>query len=212
QNVIITHSHEDHLYIDDFATRTEGYIPKQYCPPFTLNLYGNDRVVRLYDECCAIPYNQRLTEVVAMNELFPFEAVRVGRYTVYPLPADHDSREQCYIYLVIENDSNKTLLYAHDTGYLKEECWEFLKDFKLDLVSLDCTFGKIENCRHGHMGLDCAAQVKQRFIDEAITKPETIYVINHFSHNCLFLNHEEIELAAKEYGILVAYDGRTIEV
>ena len=38
-------------------------------------------------------------------------------------------------------ESDKTLLYAHDTGYFKEEAINYMKDKKLrfDMVSFDCT-------------------------------------------------------------------------
>ena len=38
----------------------------------------------------------------------------------------------------------------------------------------------------------------------------TIFVVNHFSHNGGAL-HEEMEQAMAPHGILVAYDGMTVE-
>ena len=41
----------------------------------------------------------------------------------------------------------------------------------------------------------------------------TVFILNHFSHNCGHgLSHEEMEALAAPKGFLVAYDGFTAEV
>ncbi len=205
-DVLITHAHEDHFYVADLANRQPGYC--KFRAPHIYNLYGNDAVKKVYDECHQIGYNKSLDTVVKMTEIFEYKPHKIGNYTVYPMLADHNNNEKCYIYVIVD-DEGKTLLYAHDTGYLKDECWEFLKQFKLDLVSLDCNHGK-EYADRNHMGIECCAKVKERLIAEGYTKPETKFVLHHFSHNCLFLSHEEIVEAASKYGFLVSYD--TMEV
>lgn len=209
-DILITHAHEDHLYIEDLANRQPGYIPVR--APQVYNLYGNDTVRQKYEDCANIPYNKDFPSVVAMHELTEYKPAKVGRYTVYPMLADHNQAEKCFIY-VIRDEEGKTLLYAHDTGYLRDDVWEFMKkmNFKLDLVSLDCNHGKEEASRN-HMGIDCDGRVKQRLIDEGLTKPETVFIVNHFSHNCFFRSHDEIEQAAEKYGFLVSYDGMSVEV
>lgn len=208
KDIIITHAHEDHFYVEDLANRQEGYCPVR--APHIINLYGNDTVKVMYYKCHAVPYNESLDSVVKMTELFEYQPHKIGDYTVYPMLADHNTREKCYIYVIVDKEG-KSLLYAHDTGYLKEECWEFLKQFKLDLVSLDCNHGK-EDAERNHMGLKCCAKVKQRLINEGYTKENTKFIVHHFSHNCRFLSHEEIEQAASEYGFLVSYDTMEIEI
>lgn len=209
-DVIITHAHEDHLYIDELANRQPGYIPVR--APQIYNLYGNDTVRQKYEECCRNPYNHDFPTVVAMHELREYEPAQVRNYTVWPMLADHNQNEKCFIYLIRDGEG-KTLLYAHDTGYLREDVWDFLKGMNvhLDLVSLDCNHGREESSRN-HMGIDCDGRVKQRLLDEGLADGETTFVINHFSHNCRFLSHEEIEEAAKPYGFLVSYDGMSVEV
>ncbi len=209
-DVLITHAHEDHFYIEDLANRQPGYIPVR--APHVLNLYGNNRVREIYEECARIPYNRDLPSVVAMHEIQEYQPVQVGRYTVYPMLADHNTAEKCYIY-AIADDEGKMLLYAHDTGYLREDVWAFIKEqgFRFDLVSLDCNHGKEEASRN-HMGMDCCSRVKERLIAEGFTKPETKFIVNHFSHNCRYLNHDEIVEAASKYGFDVSYDGKSVEV
>lgn len=208
KDIIVTHSHEDHFYVEDLANRQSGYCPVR--APHVMNLYGNDAVKAEYDACHRIPYNESLPTVVKMTEVFEYQPHKIGNYTVYPMLADHNTREKCYIYLIVDGEG-KTLLYAHDTGYFREDCWEFLKKFKLDLVSLDCNHGK-ENAERNHMGLECCAKVKERLINEGYTKETTQFVVHHFSHNCKFLCHDEIVQAASKYGFLVSYDTMGIEI
>lgn len=208
KDIIITHAHEDHFYVEDLANRQAGYCPVR--APHIMNVYGNDAVKALYDKCCSIQYNQSMPTVVSMTEIFEYKPHKIGNYTVYPMFADHNQNEKCYIYLIVDAEG-KTLLYAHDTGYLREDVWEFLKSFKLDLVSLDCNHGK-EYANRNHMGLECCAEVKERLIKDGYTKDTTRFVVHHFSHNCLFLNHSEIVEAASKYGFEVSYDTMEIEV
>lgn len=207
KDIIITHSHEDHLYIDDLANRQEGYC--KYRASQVYHLYGNDAVKRVYDKCHSIPYNASLPAVVDCTEIFEYQEYQIGDYKVYPMLADHNQAEKCYIYIIVDKEG-KTLLYAHDTGYLREDCFEFMNSFRFDYVSLDCNHGK-ENSRRNHMGMECCGDVKARMLEEKMADEETIFVVNHFSHNCLYLNHDEIEKDAKKYGFLVSYDGMQIE-
>lgn len=208
KDIIITHAHEDHFYVEDLANRQPGYCSIR--APHIMNLYGNDAVKARYDECHSIPYNKSLPDVVKMTEIFEYQPHQIGKYTVYPMLADHNKNEKCYIYLIVD-DEGKTLLYAHDTGYFREDCWNFLKQFKLDLVSMDCTNGKLLE-QQNHMGLVGCANVKERLIKEGCVKDTTQFVVHHFSHNCKFLSHDELVEEASKYGFLVSYDTMQIEI
>lgn len=209
--LLVTHAHEDHFYPEDLANRQEPYASPR--APHVLEAYGNDAVCAAYHRVASIGYNAALPDVVSMTEVQPYEAYIIGRYTVYPMLADHNQVEKCLIYVIKENDTGKTLLYAHDTGYLVDSVWDFIteKGFVFDLVSLDCTHGK-EPARRNHMGLQTDAEIKERLIREGHATESTVFVVNHFSHNCNYLTHEEIEQDAKQYGMLVSYDTMSVEV
>lgn len=212
RHILITHGHEDHLYVEDLACRMEGFLKPADRSPWTIGLYGSDWVKSLYEHNIRERGSVGLPEVVVMHEILEYQPAQVGRYTVYPMLADHAKQAKCYIYVIVDEEG-KTLLYAHDTGYLQEDCWEFMKKmgFRFDLVSLDCTHGKGESVRN-HMGIAAATQVKERLQSEGYAKEETKFIVNHFSHNGIFLNHEEIEAKAGEYGMEVSFDGLSVEV
>lgn len=208
-DVIVTHSHEDHFYPEDLANRQSCYTLHR--APHTLIVYGNDAVCAGYDRIAAVPGNGELPEVVSMREIFEYQPLKLAHYTVYPMLADHNPREKCYIYIIRDERDGKTLLYAHDTGYLREDCWTFMQGFRFDLVSLDCTHGK-EDANRNHMGMTGCADVKARMLRMGLADEKTVFVVNHFSHNCRYLCHEEIEEAAAQHGMLAAYDGMAVSV
>lgn len=211
RNILITHSHEDHLYIEDLSCRMNWYVADQYRSPWTLGVYGSSSVREAYDRTIQTRGCTPLPTVAAMHELTEFQPVQVGNYRVHPMLADHAKDAVCFIYAV-EDFDGKALLYAHDTGYLREECWAYMKQqgLRFQMVSLDCTCGKQEEERN-HMGLSAAARVKERLLSEDLAGPDTLFYVNHFSHNCLFLNHDEITAAASQHGMQVSYDGCAVE-
>ncbi len=212
KSCIITHGHEDHLYERDFFYRVHGfayYNDEEKKEP--LKIYASRksgaRLRGFLAENCTDMRDPKAVEVHVIDEFEPFFT---EGFKVTPLKADHDETLEPLIYL-IEKDS-KALLYGHDTGYLLEETWKYLKEsgVHLDYVSLDCTsIVEKESYRH-HMGLDACFDVKKRLIEEGIADGSTVFCLNHFSHNGL-LTYDELVPVARELGFEVSYDGAEFE-
>lgn len=130
-------------------------------------------------------------------------------YHITPIPADHDKRETCFIY-AIEKDG-KRILYGHDTGLnLNKEAKDWIFNHKFHLISLDATMGK--NHSEGyHMGLPDAVAFAALLEEKGCLYPNTVKVINHFSHNGN-MSHRELETFAEEHGMVAAYDGMKISL
>ena len=60
-----------------------------------------------------------------------------------------------------------------------------------------------------HMGLLDAAEQKEVLLREGLADHNTIFVVNHFSHNGGWL-HEEITERAAAYDMIASYDGMEI--
>ena len=69
-------------------------------------------------------------------------------------------------------------------AFSPDETWAYLERVKprLAFVSLDCTMFHID-CTRGHMGLASAETVKQRLIHIGTADDDTVFYLNHFSHN-----------------------------
>ena len=216
-NVLITHSHEDHLCVTDLNMRRPicAHVPEGD-PPLTV--WGNARVGELMKNA--------LRDEIAFRPLQSFRTERIEGYDVTPLQAVHcrsvdpdagfpvvyegqevRRAEEAFIYL-IEKDG-KRLLYAHDTSRLTAADMDFLQGRRLDLVSLDCTNGHLDLSYIGHMGVNDDLEMRRRLTAIGAADGDTVFVANHFSHNGL-LPHGEMEKLLP--GFLVAYDGMEVEI
>ena len=116
KSLLITHSHQDHLYTDDFKMR---------CGAFSHNMRNKELNI-----CCGTGAYKKITEIdITENQiklsLMPyFEPQSVGEYMVTALPARHFDGDGALFYMI--QKENKTLLYAHDTGYFFDEVFEYI--------------------------------------------------------------------------------------
>ncbi len=204
ESVLITHTHQDHLYPDDLSYRCGD---NAHGLQTVLTLYGNDTLLKKYQAYMKEnEFRQGLSDVLCCKEVQPFVTLQIGKHKVTPLLATHDKKEKCLIYLI--ESEGKSLLYGNDTGIFPEETWEFLGSKKLELVSLDCTMVKY-GCGKNHMGINDVLETIDRLKKQGCIYSETKLVITHFSHNGILL-HDEIEAAVSQYGIITAYDGMEI--
>lgn len=200
QYLLITHVHTDHFYSSDLFRRCAPYAHDMRAP--TLKVFCSSSVISAFS---SIPQNVELTELEA------YKTVELGEYSVTPLPAKHASPTVAFIYLI---KGDKTLLYAHDTGYFYEEVFEYLEKSKieLDMITLDCTNMDIPISDDGsHMGFPNIERVLDRLTKIGAVTDKTIKYVNHFSHNGNPLHHI-LEEKAKKLGCLVSYDGCCVEL
>ncbi|MBO7147561.1 MAG: hypothetical protein J6W81_07415 [Lentisphaeria bacterium] len=217
KHLFITHSHEDHFYLDLLNYRMPGFSVVE--EDNILNIYGNPGVIRAiqrffweksYDRFNGDYKKFRLNPVT----LEPFQPVVLEDQDMefYPVKADHmigvgTEIPMCYIFRI----GSSWGMIANDSGYFREETWAFLekRKFKLDLMINDCTGGLLD-IERGHMSGKYVLDTKARLEKIGSVTAETQYYINHFSHNGQ-ATHTELEAKFNPYGIQVAYDGLEIE-
>ncbi|WP_257351507.1 MBL fold metallo-hydrolase [Pseudalkalibacillus decolorationis] len=205
RDLLITHTHYDHLNAGELISRMKGYAHGVEHP---LNIYGND--LALFQCRQALLEEHEGEKQFYMRRLQPFKQIKVGDAKVTPLLADHDQRETCLIYF-LEKD-NMNVLYGNDSGWFPDETWEWLKGKKVDFAILDCTVGKNGNKHSGnHMSVESVIEVQNVFREGNLLKDHTKLVVTHFSHNCGLL-HEDLVEIFKPYGIEVAYDGMVVNI
>lgn len=206
QHLLVTHSHMDHFFPVELVHRHEhfGHNAKGI-----LHVYGNEAVEKAFYDAVLIDRFKvhPLDEAVKFVRLEPFADFMADGYHIIPVPADHDKREISFIY-IIEKDG-KCLLYGHDTGMnLSEEAWECIYSHKYDLISLDATMG-MKQIDGYHMGLPDDIAFAKMLEEHGSIHPNTVKVINHFSHNGE-MTHGQLESFAKENGMIAAYDGMKV--
>ena len=213
QNVLLTHSHPDHLTLEVFSSRYHWMSAETTKYP----------TIRIFTSAGVIEKIWRVVEARGLEkemiekfwEFIPmeyFQPVEIDGYTVTPLPARHAVPEQAFIFL-IEKDG-KSIFYGNDTGTFGTEVEEWLANNgkHIDLLSLDCTKGDVETPYYGHMSMSQGRAIADRFKEKGVIDENTKLYYTHFAHGCK-MTHDELEKTAKEkYGFNITYDGFCLEV
>ena len=205
KTLLFTHSHSDHCYPGDLELLREPY---SHTYPGKMEVFGNDAVERKVGKACHSLGGER--ERFTFTRIMPNESVSSGPYRITALRAVHAKDETCLFYHIAYGD--QAVLYAHDTGALTEENLETLDRClrPLGLVSLDCTQQQHPDGKY-HMGFDDAVEQKRILLDRGLADENTIFVVNHFSHNGGWL-HEEISRRAEAFGMIASYDGMVVSI
>lgn len=205
--LFITHSHCDHLDERLLGFRG-GWFGRDMEEPVLFG-YGSERAVGRMEKWLQDSPFDFVREACRLYVLHGFDQVRAGDYEVTALPAVHNPKEECLLYL-IKDRQGREILYAADTGRLTEDTYEYLRGRHLKCVILDCTLGNKEEPGISHMGLRENKTVKDRLEDMGVTDGDTRYVCTHISHGTG--GFEYLAEAAAGAGMEAAYDGMTITV
>ncbi|MBR4979347.1 MAG: hypothetical protein IKX77_02225 [Clostridia bacterium] len=202
RNCLITHSHSDHLYVEDITILGDGFAFAS--PDYTMTFYATEKAGKGIEKILGDITKARLHTVKA------FDVLSVDKYTVTVLPAIHDETSGPVIYQI--TDGEKTVLYALDTHFPRDDIWEYWEKNKphFDLVVMDCTNALRPMNYIGHMSLFENVGMKKRMTEMGIADEKTAFVSNHFSHNGLNVPYEEFSPEAAKEGILTSYDGMEI--
>lgn len=201
--LLITHSHRDHFYVEELSNRAAPFAHNMRCDK--LQVFCGQGA---FDKLSAIDK----LDNVEFTKLNHFEEVKIGDYQVTAMPARHYPGDDALIYII--KNAEKTVLYAHDTGYLYEENFEYIKNNNMvfDMVSFDCTNVLLAVPDTGsHMGIENISRVIDRLKSIGAITDDTKKYINHFSHNANPL-HDELINIAKEIDCCVSYDGLSVSI
>lgn len=224
-DLLLTHSHHDHVHVHDLAyralgSRRRGTLGKLtiWANQVTAEVVHEQLFGALADYVGSGRPELRPTREEAREEEGPFLSLnvvevepgrrfRAGRYDVVALRASHNQPEPSLNFVV--DDGSARLLYATDTGPWGEEQWMFLnsvvdRDGPLDCVALDCTVG--EGTPGGHNSYDSFLEAVERLRADHLLSERPLVFAHHFSHQDGLVHDDVVPLLAKR-GVLVAHDG-----
>lgn len=205
---IITHSHIDHLYYEEVAMHRNGVFAHLTSEePLTFYAWedGYNKLSSYIRNC-----NIGAKDVKAVK-IEPYKAFEVEGYKIMPIKAEHDPASSPVVFVIEKN--GKSIFYANDSSEYSDESFECLKSLQkpIDVVSLDCT----EACNHttyvGHLCLERCIALRKKLIDEKIASDNSIFVLNHFSHNGANVVYDDFVKIAAEHKFVVSYDGMEFE-
>lgn len=204
---LITHTHDDHLYVDDLRARRRSRANLRTGTP-VLNVYGSSGVEKQLkpDQDGFITKDKS----IRFKRLSAGNRYEIDGFEVYPFNAVHGSVEP-FIYVIISK--GKTMLYGHDTDFFSEETWESMRDIGIhfDVLSLDCTEGNKHIEYPGHMNFERMINMCERMKKEKMINYNTKIIANHISHNGLVTYKEAVSIGNK-YGFIIAYDGMEVNI
>lgn len=207
KSCIITHSHSDHLYAEDTFCRLPPYAHINSKEPLTIYSAKSG-----YENLKSTFGKYAETEYVHLREITPFVPFETDGYHILPVEATHDVNSTPVLY-VIEKDG-KRLFYSHDSDMYSEKTWNALKNIgkPMNLVSLDCTDGCINPRNYvGHMSIYTASDTREIMLKKGIADGNTVFVLNHFSHNAVNVVYDDFVKIAEKENFLVSYDGMMVE-
>ena len=209
KSCLLTHSHSDHLYVKDLAMRKDGFshIYEDNSP---LVFYSDESGYNMISEIKA--KSDISDEEIAVKRIKLYEPFDVEEYKVTALRAMHDENATPVVFL-IERDG-KTIFYSNDTGGYPEESMEYLKKMEkpIDLISFDCTSGNSIDDYYGHLSLERCIKLREKLIECGAADGNTVFVLNHFSHNAKDVVYDDFVKIAAEHNFEVSYDGMIIEI
>ncbi len=208
EQIIITHSHEDHLYPLDFGNLRPPFAHRK--PDANpVSIYTSENSSKGLVE--VLESTKVAGEYAVHHTVRPFETYQIGRYAVTPLLANHAMKLDPLIYAI--SDGEKSMLYANDTGWFLPETWDYLEKNKpyFSFVSLDCTCTSDKTpYADNHMNLLTCSNVKKKMLEIGCADSDTVFCVHHFSHNGGYTYDELVPVAA-ELGFIVSYDSMEYE-
>jgi len=202
--LLLTHSHADHISPGELE-----YVFSPFAVPARseeLRVIGNSESIGLIKN----EIESRLSgDSGLLTEIESFCTLNLEPYTVTVIKAFHGTDNHSLNYIV-ERDG-RSFLYTCDTGFYKEETWEFLAGRRVDLVISECTEGPNRADYKTHMGFPDVLDFRRRAEKAGLTDGDTRWVLTHFSHGGGLL-HGELEALVAPGGFEVAWDGMDIDL
>jgi phosphoribosyl 1,2-cyclic phosphate phosphodiesterase len=204
---LLTHEHYDHLDATNFFSRRPGSSITENPPMAFYATAGaleavSGRIGGLSAENLA-----RLN--LAVHAIAPGDTFAVGPYSVTAMPSTHGDGIVPLLFAISGDD--RSLLYATDTGPLREAAWDILRagGFRFDVVALDHSFG-FGKPSPVHLNAEEFLQQVTRLREEGLLAENARIFAHHLGH---YSNpdHETFVGIAAELGYEVAYDGLAIE-
>ena len=212
QYLLQTHIHTDHYDPGILTTRIPYMVSKNQK---TLELYTHPKCLNVISknifkyEKVNIKSKEGSEKLnVYSNPIISGEKVEFGNYKVKAIDCNHDKKHGSLLYVVSQKE--KHIFYATDTPALTDKALEQLKEFKLDVVLMDHTFGD-KDYSFSHLNEKLFIEQIEKMKNLGIIDNNTKIYATHISHDGNSY-HEIADKRAISKGYNIAYDGLEIEI
>lgn len=208
KSLLITHAHEDHLYLPNFDLRKKDFNGSCDKLPELEVICPGDVGKIISDSMYFKDSRSKIRTVL------PFEKVKSGEYEVIAFPANHRISETDFGLIYTISKGSKTIFYATDTGPIKGEYLKRLRDIienKIDILVMDATLGYSNINYPYHNSFTSFHETLEIFRNCDILAPEAKVIAHHFSHHNN-PSQKDLEFAYGKTGVMVAFDGMEAEI
>ncbi|MCR4718274.1 MAG: hypothetical protein K5768_01430 [Firmicutes bacterium] len=195
QNLLITHTHNDHYDAD------------------TIKKILN-KGVKIWTEKNTVPMIEKDLPSCGVCCLDLYTPSKVGEYEVICVPANHSVSDKNQIplhYIITKGD--KTIFWGCDGAWLPNYSWKEVKKYKYDLIVLDGTLGEAKGDYRTfeHNNISMIIEMSETMRSCGLLKPEGKIAMSHMSRYA-HKSHSELQKSMAETNIIVAYDGMELEL
>ena len=218
RHLLVSHGHQDHFQpkaMLDLAARL----------PQGLAVHGSATVRNALDFASTHQWNgdtgvfeaREDASGISITEVKPGETFAIGDTAATAVLANHmiDKKNMIQgeqaLNFVLER-AGKALFYGLDSSYVLPETMEILAGYRFDIAIMDATFGHMETdpLVSGHHNFDMLEKTIAQFRQAGALKDDAVIVADHISYDAVEPYDEIVEELA-EKGIVLAYDGMTLE-
>lgn len=195
ETVILTHSHDDHLNIENVQRLCDAKKRIMYCERHAASLVKDIRNI-------------------AIREMLMYTPVEMCGYKVTAVPANHGTEianEQALNYIIKKEE--KCFFYGCDSAWIRRDAWYYMRNFKYDLMVLDGTLGDDYGDYRifEHNNLRMVELISETIRNTGVLKPDGKIMISHLAY-AVHGTHKETEKKLEKAGVGVAYDGMMINM
>ncbi len=202
KNIIVTHSHADHFHPANVA---------RLCLDRDCTLWGDAACYRKLVKALG----QETADRIRFVETTLQQDYIIGSYVVTPLRSNHatdDPLEDTRLYLV--ESEGRILYYGCDSAWIPTTAWNVIKTRPVNAMVLECTCGA--TARNDwrifeHNTLEMLELMLVTFRKYGYFAEDVQYYASHLART-LHEDHEKTAATLAEMGVIMAYDGLSIEI
>lgn len=190
-DIVITHSHDDHLCRASVLKIAENHKIRVGCDGGVMRIIGTHPNIEY------VPF-------------IPYEAKNMGSCEIIPLLANHqfvtDGTSHAFHYIIKTGDG-KEIFYGLDGAWFLRPSWEEMKKHRFDLMVFDCTVGDSSDRRlFEHNTVPMLRMIIEAVKSENLSAENGIMAASHLART-LHAPNEETKNILSEIGLITAYDG-----
>lgn len=198
KNVILTHSHGDHL-------NAEALVRLNTESGFAVRFFAHPGAFKKLERVQGLPKLMPLT---------PGQSEAVGEYEVVPCLANHGDLQVGEIPLnYIVKKGERSFFYGSDSGWIMYPTYRLIKQYRPNAIIFECTIGHApgDDRVFGHTSAAMLGIMTETINAQHAAADDCHFYATHMART-LHGTHEDSQKLLAPYKVIPAYDGMKITI